>query len=60
MAEEPLVQKNIRFPQDLWTRLDRAVPKDKSEFIRQAVEEKLRPMEIEARLRTLEERANEG
>lgn len=51
------MQKNIRFPVSLWERVEDVLgDRPKSEFIREAVEEKLRPLEVEKRLRALEGR----
>jgi predicted DNA-binding protein len=61
MAEEELVQKNIRFPVSLWERLEKLTTTGKrSDFIREAVEEKLKPLELEARLKALEEKVADG
>ena len=52
-----MVQKNIRVRESLWTRVEAVVgPRKVSDFIRDAVEEKLKPIETELRLKQHEER----
>ena len=54
---DPLIQKNIRIRASLWRRIEAAAGKrGASEFIREAIEQRLRPIEVERRLERLESR----
>jgi Arc/MetJ-type ribon-helix-helix transcriptional regulator len=61
MAEEKLVQKNIRFPEALWERVEAATSKtyNASDFVRDAVREKLAKVDAEARIAQLERRVKD-
>jgi Arc/MetJ-type ribon-helix-helix transcriptional regulator len=52
---------HIRFPAELWARLEKLVKeKDRSDFIRAALEEKLEREETSRRLQMIEERLEKG
>lgn len=60
-SEGRWVQKNIRFPEELWERLEAVTnERERSAFIRAAIEEKLEPLEVRKRLEVLEKRVSSG
>lgn len=61
MAKEKLTQKNIRFPNSLWERVEAATTDEytASDFVRDATAEKLDRIEAQERIQRLEQRVKD-